>query len=436
MMPLPIEIIEQSLGQYLGLFRDCFSQPQWRHFVTVLLGLMQCEEHRTLSALLRKVAGVGQRIDGLHRFFRFAPWQPEQLVVRWWRRYCRTLGPIVAAEHVRQRASYPRRRGRPRKTVVTGFLIIDDSTHMKRKGKKMEGLGHHYSTTESMTVNGHSLFACLYDLMSRCCPLAPRLYRQKEVCQREKVPFQSKVDMAEDVIRTFQPVPGTKTHVLFDGWYTCKRLWRTALKRGWAVTGGIKANRKMRIEDPEQGRRYLRLSEYAQSLTVEDYTPVAWPHEDGTSRIVYAKLVRTLVKNLGACQVLIVRERLNQPLKEVRYWATSELAADIATVINWAAQRWAIETFFADVKEIFGTDQYQLRSAQGVVRFWHLAFLAYCYLEEQRAALVAEGADPQLTIGQTRWRQQQRHWRLLLGWIHDRFANGLTPEQVYQLLAA
>lgn len=45
-MPLPIGIVEQALGQYLGLFRDCFSQPQWQHFVTRLRrALMQCEEH-------------------------------------------------------------------------------------------------------------------------------------------------------------------------------------------------------------------------------------------------------------------------------------------------------------------------------------------------------------------------------------------------------
>jgi hypothetical protein len=38
--------------------------------------------------------------------------------------------------------------GRPKKTVVTGFLVIDDSPHEKPKGKVMEGLGVHYSTTE------------------------------------------------------------------------------------------------------------------------------------------------------------------------------------------------------------------------------------------------------------------------------------------------
>lgn len=435
-MPLPIDIVEQALGQYLSLFRDCFSSPQWQHFVTVLLALMQCEEHRTLSALLRRVAGAGHRVDGLSRFLKAAPWQAELLVARWWDHYCQTLGPIVAAEHARQRALRPKRPGRPRKTVVTGFLIVDDSTHEKRKGKKMEGLGRHYSSTAKKTVKGHSLFGSLYVLLGRRCPLAPQLYRQQAVCEREKVPFKSKVDLAEETIRTFEPVSGTLTHVLMDSWYTCRRLWRLALGRGFAITGGLKANRKMRVEDPKLGRVYRSLSEYAFGLRVEDFEPVEWPHEDGSSRTVYAHLVKTFVKKLGACQVLIVRERLDQPLKEVRYWATSELEADLATVVGWVAQRWAIEQFYADVKEVFGTDQYQIRSARGIVRFWHLGFLGYLYLEEQRAALLTEGTDGELTIGQTRWRQQKRHQRLLLDWLQARYAEGLTSEQVDQLLAA
>jgi len=435
-MPLPVDLVEQALSQYLSLFRDCFSQPQWQHFVTVLLALMQCQEHRTLSGLLRQVAGVGHRIDGLHRFFKFAPWQPEQLAGRWWRHYCHSLGPLVAAEHARQYALRPRRRGRPRKTVVTGFLIIDDSTHAKRKGKKMEGLGVHYSTTEGKPIKGHSMFAALYLLLGRRCPLAPQLYRDKAACEQEKVPFKSKIDLAEELIRAFEPVPGTRTHLLFDSWYACRRIWRAALERGWAVTGGLKANRKLRVNDPKQGRIYRSLSDYVASLADDAFTPVPWPHQDGSSRLVYAHLVRTFVKKLGSCQLLAVKDRLDQPLGQVRYWATSEEQADLGTVVGWAAQRWTIEPFFDDVKEIFGTDHYQLRSTKGLLRFWHLAFLAYCYLEQQRALMLAQGADPGLTIGQTRLEQQTRHRGLLIEWVYDRFADGLTPEQVHQLLAA
>src|SRR5207245_877703 len=115
-------------------------------------------------------------------------------------------------------------------------------------------------------VPGHSLLTSLYVLLGRRCPLAPQLYRQKAVCEREKVPFHSKVDLAEEVIGSFEPAADTRTHVLIDSWYTCRRLWRAAVGRGWAITGGLKANRQLRIEGPEQGQVYRSLADYAAGL--------------------------------------------------------------------------------------------------------------------------------------------------------------------------
>ena len=186
-------------------------------------------------------------------------------------------------------------------------------------------------------------------------------------------------------------MPNTRTHVLIDSWYTGRRLWRLALGRGWAITGGLKSNRKLRVAVPEHGLVYRSLAEYAAGLTADDFTEVDWPHADGSARQVYAHAVRTFVRHLGACQVLVVKERLDQPLKEVRYWTTSESQTDLASVVGCAAQRWTIEQFIADVKEEFGTDHYQIRSAPGILRFWHLEFLGYLYLDEQRAALLTRG---------------------------------------------
>ena len=126
---------------------------------------------------------------------------------------------------------------------MTGYLIGDDSTIEKRKGKKMEGLGVHHSTTQDKRVHGHSLVESLYVLLGRRCPLAPQLYRQQAVCAAEDVLFQSKIDLMEVVIPTFEPVAGTLTHVLLDSWYSAKRLWRAARERGFLITSGLGSNR-------------------------------------------------------------------------------------------------------------------------------------------------------------------------------------------------
>jgi hypothetical protein len=52
-------------------------------------------------------------------------------------------------------------------------MIGDDSTMSKPKGRKMEGLGRHHSTTSDQRIVGHSLVQGLYMLLDRMCPLAP-----------------------------------------------------------------------------------------------------------------------------------------------------------------------------------------------------------------------------------------------------------------------
>jgi hypothetical protein len=71
-MPQPVHIRDVRLTQYLRRFSHVFSLPQWKYFVTVLLGLLHCDERRSLSALLRHVA-VGVTIFGLCHFLRAAP---------------------------------------------------------------------------------------------------------------------------------------------------------------------------------------------------------------------------------------------------------------------------------------------------------------------------------------------------------------------------
>ena len=73
------------------------------------------------------------------------------------------------------------------------------------------------------------------------CPLAPQLYRQAKVCEAEQVPFHSKIELMETLIREFEPVAGTQTHILLDSWYCAKCLWHAARERDFLITTGSRA---------------------------------------------------------------------------------------------------------------------------------------------------------------------------------------------------
>ncbi len=436
-MPVPIVCLDAGVRQWMETFRACLSKPQYQHFVTVLLGLLLCHEAHTLTGLLRQVAG-GPSLASVSRFLAHAPWCPADLAQTWLARFRGQMDPLVQAEQERQRQARPRRRGRPPEPVVTGYLIGDDSTMAKPKGKKMQGIGRHYSTTAGTHVRGHSLVQGLYVLLGRRCPLAPQLYQQQAVCQAAGVPFRSKLDLMVELVQTFVPVSGTRTHVLADSWYAAKRLWRAARDRGFLITTGLKANRSVRVPDAttERGWRWQRLDAYAAGLTADDFTLVDWPRQsEAEPRQVYVHVLSTRVRTLYRCQVVIVRPALDAPASATRYWASSDLDADLATLLGHIAARWDVEVLFADTKDLLGLDQYQLMTTTALVRFWTLVLAAYTLLEAEQARLAQE-QQRHVTIGQARRGLQQLHYQHLLRWIEQQVRAGVDADALYAHLAA
>jgi hypothetical protein len=435
-MRVPIICMDARLREFAATFRACFSRPQHRYFEIVLLALLLCQEAKTLTGLLRQLA-VQVTLSGLSRFLATAPWSSADVAKTWRRRFDTQVAPLVAAAQARQRTAQPPRRGRPTTPVVTGYLIGDDSTMHKVRGKKMAGLGKHHSTTVGTRVVGHSLVQGVYVVQGRHCPLEPQLYRQQAVCATEQVPFQSKIDLMDTLIDTFQPLPGTETHVLLDSWYAAKRLWQTARGRGFQISTGLKSNRMLRIDDPDApgGWRWVGLTEYAAGLTDADYHRVTWPSQDAEPRQVWVHVVQTRVKKLYRCQVLLVKESLDAPVKQVRYFASSDLLADVQPLVGHLAARWAVEVLFADGKELLGLDQYQVMSATAIVRFWTLAWAAYCFLDEERARLRL-ARQQHVTLGDARREVQRTHWHHLITWMHQQFVAGASPQTVFERLAA
>jgi hypothetical protein len=428
-MPKPIVCLSEQLCQYLETFRTCFSKRQWKYFVTVLLGLIECEERKTMTGLLR-VVGEHISLSGLSRFLSKWPWLPAEVAQAWLLRFRQRMTELVQTEHDHLRAERPKSIGRPKATVVTGYLIFDDSVHTKPKARKMGGLGQHYSNTEHRVVSGHCLFTGLYVLLGQRCPLEAQMYRQKSVCQQEGVPFQSKIDMAVHQIEGFEPVAGTHTHVLIDSWYHCKQVRRTARKRDWEVSGGLKSNRVMRQIKADGSREWFKLSEYAAGLDRGDWQEVVWPSDQGGQKL-YAHLAQTWIRKLGPTLILITCHNPNESLKSVRYFGSTVLNLEAQALINILAVRWHIETFFEYDKDLLGSDHYQLMTAQAILRFWTLTACLLCFLEELRAT-----SHSQLcTCGDARRTLQVEHRRNLLLWLKDQFQAGFTIDQIAILLA-
>ena len=431
-MAHPIIIQESSLRNYLSAFQDVLRPAQWTYFETVLMGLIHCQASRTLSGLLRTVAVLVSVWD-LSRFLVSPRWSAARLAEVRYRVFCAEVQPLVAAAHEAQRLNRPRQKGRAKATVVTGYLILDDSTHVKRYAKQMSGLGWHYSGTDQRTMPGHSLFQGLYLVEDRQFPLDSQMYIQKSVCEQEQRPFQSKVDLAVSVVEHFEPLPETHTHVLIDSWYVNKRMWKAVKRRHWDLTGGLKANHKLRTLDAEGQPIWMRLDDFAAELPADQFQPIQWPSQEGEV-VVYVYLMRTRVKKLGVCQVLIVKPTTESNGDQARFYMTTRLEDPPEQVVQTVALRWGVETFFADFKELMGSDQYQLHSAEAILRFWALGLCLYQYLDSLRHRLERLN-HRHVTLGETLAWLRQRHEDLRVNWICTLTISGFQPRSIRAALA-
>lgn len=442
-MPYPIVCQDERLRQYLQSFRALFSRPQYEHFVTVLMSLLLSLEGYTLSHLNRTISGR-KSLSSLSRFLAKAPWN-HQLVIQYnYTRFCRVMQRKIEQACQIMLEKQQKKCGRRSTPLVTGYLIGDDSTIFKEKGMKMQGLGKHYSSTYAKSVTGHSLVQCLYTVLGRYCPMEPLLYQQEKIAEKKDIPFMSKIDLMIQQIQNFTPPSGTMTHILLDSWYSAKKIWKAARDRGFQITTGIRCNRSLRIpceNDPKEWR-WQKLSDYVTSLPKSAYQRCSKPRDP--EQKVWVHVIDTRIKKLYRCKLIIIRQDLDDPIFKARYWASSDLAADVQTLLTHISMRWEIEVFFSDTKELLGIDQYQLMTMTALLRYWTLCWIAFSFLEEIRDELKHQkGGENQedhesrpATLGQARKEVQKTHQKLFLEWVYQQAFSGTPVDELFTSLVA
>jgi hypothetical protein len=202
--------------------------------------------------------------------------------------------------------------------------------------------------------------------------------------------------------------------------------------RQWDLTGGLKKNHKLRTTDAEGQMSWRQVDDYAAELPKEAFQPVVWPNQEG-GQMIYAFLIRTKVKKLGACQVLIVKTSADDPGEKARFYITTRLSDSLEQVVQTMALRWTVETLFADFKELMGSDQYQLHSAEAILRFWALGLCLYQYLDSLRYCL-RRIYQQEVTLGETRNWVRERYGLHKLSWICRQATNGASDQQIQAYL--
>ncbi|MFU0800658.1 MAG: transposase [Xylanivirga thermophila] len=126
-----------------------------------------------------------------------------------------------------------------------GFLVIDDTVNIKNiETRVMKGLDFHYSHSQGKTCWSHCIVTSNFVTGDYSVPLHFKPYYRQEKCEELEVEFRSKVEIAKEFVKSFNPTTNLKQlYLLTDSWYTGTPLIEEALSKGYHLIGGIKPNR-------------------------------------------------------------------------------------------------------------------------------------------------------------------------------------------------
>lgn len=189
-----------------------------------------------------------------------------------------------------------------------------------------------------------------------------------------KRPRRTQIQIAEEMIRTFLPPAEMEVIVLFDSFFSAQKILKACEARGFTFVTNLKSNRKVLAH-----RNQNQVGKYAANVLARNHSAYVF------GRQTFLAATRdSAIKGFGKIRVVFSRKVGH---KRIYHLATNDTTASIKEIIGHYLRRWAIETFFKDVKHHLGMADYPARTLDGgtnYVRFVYMGHLLLTFHQLER----------------------------------------------------
>jgi hypothetical protein len=376
---MPISALRSLRAVWEGTIRHGLTRPGFANFVVIASGwILTHGMHAVTEALVTTSVAARRHHEAFHRFFSRGTWSPDA-IGRWvfWR-----ITDVLGETDV--------------------VRIVLDDTLAPKKGPHVFGIGSHLDAVRSTKRQkvfcfGHCwvvlavLVRVPFSARTWALPVLFRLYRTEKECTRRGVAHRKKTELARDLLDelcswvTDGRIELAADSAYCNGTVTCELPERVVLfgaMRPDAVLteppppvvpndkGGRPRKRGRLLRKPEQiardGRTPWRSTEallYGRKTTVRFKTMRAqWYRATGT------RLLRI---------VIVATDSGSMPY---RIFFSFDATLDVRTVLETYADRWGIEVFFREAKQLLGFADSQARKEAAVLRVAPLVGLLYSTL--------------------------------------------------------
>jgi len=343
-----IQNARQEIRTILSFFSEHFSRPSFKFFSCFIVSFIQLGKEVHTSSMVRSLVQHSILRRSLCSFTRFLGenrWSAQEVTRTALLEFFQTLRITV-------------------RDVV--FLIVDD-TLAKKSGKKIPGCGWHKDHAQNMAnVFGHQWVLSALLCKEFLFPLWAKLYHPKGT--RGCGPFQTKIALAQKIIKALAlPIP-CKVYLLADSWYWAKTVAQVCRTCGYHMISQLKSNSVLWIHGNKTN--VTRLLDLASS-----YREVSLSVYGKTKTLRIGKFIGD-IKGLGKVAVVVVKEKRKKPI----YLVCTNIHLPAVYVIKYYAKRWKIEQMIKDLKQRLGFGDYQVRDLQAIQRHVALVLLSYFVL--------------------------------------------------------
>jgi hypothetical protein len=181
----------------------------------------------------------------------------------------------------------------------------------------------------------------------------------------------TKIEIVQEIAGEL-PIAPVVGYLLCDSWYTSKKVIDAFLLKGFYTIGAIRTNR---VIYPCGIKK--KINEFA--LFMEKTDRVVRLVTVG-SRQYYVYRYEGKLNGIDDAVVLITypKDAFHDP-KALRAFISTDTSLSTDEILALYSERWPIEVFFRQTKNVLAIDKYQIRSANGIKRFWLIMSLAHLF---------------------------------------------------------
>src|SRR3989344_3197021 len=274
----------EEINKHLTFAKKAFTKGGFRHFTAYIDGLVTLNK-KTVKQI-SKASIEEKHHSSINRVLTEAKFEQELLE----RKYLKKIFYITKGQKV--------------------SLILDD-TLAEHNGKKIEETQSHKDHSSDRFITGHQFFTAIIHTELMQMPLFPKLYSKNT---------DSKIEMAKDTI-DFICGYVKLFSVVFDSWYSDKKIIKKCMTRGIKVICAIKTNRIISLDET------YKVKSLVAKLNGIPHVRVIISREWDESKKKWGKKFHLISTNIQ-----------DTPVQIIRHYRI----------------RWCIETYHRDIKQNLG----------------------------------------------------------------------------------